>query len=200
MTTLVEKIDAVLPQTQCTQCDFPRCLEYAEAIEDGTADINQCPPGGQYTIDAIAGLMDRKSKSLNTAHGISEPKVVAYIQEDACIGCRLCIKACPVDCIIGSGKLMHTVISVDCTGCKLCVPVCPTDCIDLIPAVSADGTPSPWPDFSREQVDKARYMTEFKIKRQAEIDAAKKQNKLIKKRAALKLEIEAALRRNSNKS
>ena len=200
MTSLAEKIDAVLPQTQCTQCDYPRCREYADAIEKGEADINQCPPGGEFTIAAIAKLLNTNPKPLNTHHGITEPKVVARIVEQECIGCRLCIKACPVDCIIGSGKLMHTVISADCTGCKLCVPVCPTDCINLVPAEAPRGTPSAWPEFSAEQVNKARYMTEFKIQRLADIEAAKKQNKLNKKRAALKLEIEAALQRNSKNS
>lgn len=131
--SVVDKINALLPQTQCAQCGHPGCRPYAEAIAANTADINQCPPGGEETIERLARLLDRKVIPLDTTFGQTTPDIVAVIDEDACIGCTLCIHACPVDAIIGAGKLMHTVIADECTGCELCLPPCPVDCIDLIP-------------------------------------------------------------------
>lgn len=131
---LVEKIDALLPQTQCGQCGYPGCRPYATAIAGGNADINQCPPGGQTTIIALADLLGRDPKPLNPENGEEKPqKTVAIIREDICIGCTLCIQACPVDAILGAPKQMHTVIAEECTGCELCVPPCPVECIDMIP-------------------------------------------------------------------
>ncbi|MGB5709105.1 MAG: RnfABCDGE type electron transport complex subunit B [Arenicellales bacterium] len=196
---LINQIDQLLPQTQCTQCDYPRCRDYAAAIAEGEADINQCPPGTSITIEALAALTGRPVKPLNPQHGVEEDKVIAYIREAACIGCKLCIKACPVDCIIGAGKLMHTVITDECTGCKLCVPVCPTDCIDLLPAPSADGTPSRWPAFTQDQVNKARRRTEIKLVRTAAIESERKAHKLEKRQAHLKQEIQAVLARKRKK-
>ena len=129
---LVEKIDALLPQTQCGQCTYPGCRPYAEAIARGDADINQCPPGGETTIIALADLLGRDPKPLNPEHGVEKAKRVAIIDEKVCIGCTLCIQACPVDAILGAPKLMHTVIEDECTGCDLCVPPCPVDCIDMV--------------------------------------------------------------------
>lgn len=130
---LVEKIDALLPQTQCGQCTYPGCRPYAEAIANGEADINQCPPGGETTIIALADLLGRDPKPLNPEHGIEEEKkTVVVIDEEICIGCTLCIQACPVDAILGAPKLMHTVIEDECTGCDLCIPPCPVDCIDIV--------------------------------------------------------------------
>lgn len=131
--TLVDKIDQLLPQTQCAQCGYPGCRPYASAIAENTADINQCPPGGETTVTALAELLNRKVLPLNPEYGIESPPVVAVIREYECIGCTLCIKACPVDAIVGAAKLMHTVIEDHCTGCELCIPPCPVDCIDLIP-------------------------------------------------------------------
>jgi electron transport complex protein RnfB len=130
---LVDRIDALLPQTQCGQCGFPGCRPYAEAIAAGKADINQCPPGGEATILALADLLDREPKPLNPEHGQEMPKTVAVIDEARCIGCTLCIQACPVDAILGAAKQMHTVIEEECTGCGLCVPPCPVNCIDMVP-------------------------------------------------------------------
>lgn len=130
---LVDRIDALLPQTQCGQCGFPGCRPYAEAIAGGKADINQCPPGGEATILALADLLDRDPKPLNPENGQEKPKTVAVIDEARCIGCTLCIQACPVDAIVGAAKHMHTVIAEECTGCNLCVPPCPVDCIDMVP-------------------------------------------------------------------
>lgn len=130
---LVEKIDAILPQTQCGQCGYPGCKPYAEAVAKGEAEINQCPPGGEEGIHKLADLLGREFKPLSAEHGVEKPKSVAVIDEQACIGCTLCIQACPVDAIVGATKAMHTVIANECTGCDLCVDPCPTDCIEMIP-------------------------------------------------------------------
>jgi electron transport complex protein RnfB len=129
---LVDSIDALLPQTQCGQCAYPGCRPYAEAIATGEADINQCPPGGEEGVIALAELLGREPKALNPDFGAAPTAaMVAFIREDECIGCTLCIQACPVDAIVGANKLMHTVIQEECTGCELCIPPCPVDCIDL---------------------------------------------------------------------
>ena len=131
---IVDQIDALLPQTQCAQCTYPGCRPYAEAIANGEAPINQCPPGGQATIVALATLLDLEVLELNAENGShDEIPLVALIDEQTCIGCTLCIQACPVDAILGAAKHMHTVIADECTGCKLCLPPCPVDCIDMIP-------------------------------------------------------------------
>lgn len=127
---LVEKIDAVLPQTQCGQCGYPGCKPYAEAIAKGEADINLCPPGGDDGIHKLADLLGVEYKPFG---GDAKPKAkaVAFIDEQTCIGCTLCIQACPVDAIVGAAKQMHTVIASECTGCELCLPPCPVDCISM---------------------------------------------------------------------
>lgn len=130
---IVDKIDAILPQTQCGQCTYPGCRPYAEAIAKGEADINQCPPGGEAVINELADLLGVDPKPLNEEHGEHSEKTVVYIDEEICIGCTLCIQACPVDAIVGAAKLMHTVIESECTGCDLCIPVCPVDCIYIKP-------------------------------------------------------------------
>ncbi|MFT3806608.1 electron transport complex subunit RsxB [Arenimonas sp.] len=134
MEAMVERIDRVLPQTQCGQCGYPGCKPYARAIASGEADINQCPPGGETGIRRLADLLAREAKPLNPDNGIEKPPLVALIREAECIGCTKCIQACPVDAIIGAPKAMHTVLADLCTGCELCIPPCPVDCIDLIPA------------------------------------------------------------------
>jgi Na+-translocating ferredoxin:NAD+ oxidoreductase subunit B len=130
---LVRRIDALLPQTQCTKCGYEGCRPYAEAIAAGDADINQCPPGGDEGVALLASLLDREAKALNPANGLYRPPQVAVIDEATCIGCTKCIQACPVDAIVGASKLMHTVIASWCTGCELCLPPCPVDCIILAP-------------------------------------------------------------------
>ena len=130
---LVDKIDAILPQTQCGQCGFPGCRPYANAIADGEADINQCPPGGDEGVRKLADLLGREYKPLNEEHGVEKPKAVAMIDEQTCICCTLCIQACPVDAIVGAAKQMHTVVEAECTGCELCVAPCPVDCITMEP-------------------------------------------------------------------
>lgn len=129
---VVDQIDQLLPQTQCGQCGFPGCKPYAQSIAEGDA-INKCPPGGQTTINAIAKLLDITAIPLDEEHGEESIRTIAFIREDECIGCTKCIKACPVDAIVGAAKLMHTVIADECTGCDLCVDPCPVDCIDMIP-------------------------------------------------------------------
>ncbi len=131
--SLADRIDALLPQTQCEQCGYHGCRPYAEAIARGEAKINQCPPGGAAGIVQLAALLDVPVLPLDPEHGVERPRTLARIVEADCIGCTKCIQACPVDAIVGSAKLMHTVIADDCTGCELCVPACPVDCIVLEP-------------------------------------------------------------------
>ena len=132
--SLVNRIDAVLPQTQCRQCGFDGCRPYATAIARGDAEINQCPPGGETGVARIAHVVGRVPMPLNPANGIEKPFALAVIDETLCIGCTLCIQACPVDAIVGAGKRMHDVVADLCTGCELCVPPCPVDCISMVPA------------------------------------------------------------------
>ncbi len=130
---LVLEIEAKLPQTQCGQCGYAGCAPYALAIANQEAKINLCPPGGEYTLNALASLLNTEAIALEDAQKAAQPKVIAWIDEDVCIGCVACIKACPVDAILGSTKLMHTVITDECTGCELCVAPCPVDCIEMRP-------------------------------------------------------------------
>ena len=130
---IIEKIDSILPQTQCGQCGYPGCKPYATAIANGEADINQCPPGGDDGIHKLADLLGVDYKPLNEEHGVPKPKSIAIIDEKTCIGCTLCIQACPVDAILGSAKHIHTIIEKECTGCELCLPPCPVDCIEMVP-------------------------------------------------------------------
>lgn len=129
--SLIQRIDALLPQTQCGKCGHPGCQPYAEGIASGEA-INKCPPGGDETIEALARLLNVPVLQLDIERG-SAPAQVAFIREAECIGCTKCIQACPVDAIVGAAKLMHTVIVQECTGCDLCVAPCPVDCIDMLP-------------------------------------------------------------------
>jgi len=150
---LVDRIDAALPQTQCTRCGYPDCRGYAEAIATGRADINRCPPGGREGVERLAQLTNKPIAPLDPGCGTEGPRRLAVIDEAWCIGCTLCIKACPVDCIVGAPKLMHTVVESQCTGCELCIPVCPVDCIALVDA-SAGATG--WQAWSAAQADDAR--------------------------------------------
>ena len=131
-TSLAARIDALLPQTQCTRCGYPTCRAYADAIAAGATDINHCPPGGNDGIEALAQLLGRAPMPLDPANGAEAPPLVAVIDEDICIGCTKCIQACPVDAIVGAAKRMHTIIAAECTGCELCLPPCPVDCIALV--------------------------------------------------------------------
>jgi electron transport complex protein RnfB len=127
---LVEKIDAILPQTQCGQCGFPGCKPYAEAISKGEADINLCPPGGAEGVKQLAELLGVEPKPMGEGLEV-KPRSIAVIDENTCIGCTLCIQACPVDAIVGAAKQMHVIVAAQCTGCELCLPPCPVDCISM---------------------------------------------------------------------
>ncbi|AWI52741.1 electron transport complex subunit RsxB [Aquabacterium olei] len=150
-----DRINALLPQTQCTRCGYPDCASYARAIAAGEADINQCPPGGAEGVARLAAATGLPVKPLNPVHGEEGPLRLAVIDEAWCIGCTLCIKACPVDAVIGTNKHLHTVIEADCTGCELCIPVCPVDCISLEPAHPAP-EPTGWAAWTPQQADAAR--------------------------------------------
>jgi Na+-translocating ferredoxin:NAD+ oxidoreductase subunit B len=130
--SLVERIDALLPQTQCGQCRYPGCRPYAAAIAVGEAEIDRCPPGGDATVRALAAMLGREPRPIDPRYGVTKPRIVAVIDEDRCIGCALCLPACPVDAIIGAPRMMHTVVESQCTGCELCLPPCPVDCIALV--------------------------------------------------------------------
>jgi electron transport complex protein RnfB len=138
---LADRIDALLPQTQCGRCGYPACRPYAEAIARGKAPINRCPPGGMQGVQALARLTGQPEQPIDPACGAEAPPRVAFIDEEVCIGCTKCIQACPVDAIVGASKLMHTVIADLCTGCELCVAPCPVDCIDMLPVPDAPARP-----------------------------------------------------------
>ena len=150
------QINALLPQTQCTRCGFPDCASYAQAIATGEAGINQCPPGGEEGIQRLSKATGLPALPLSVEHGVESPRFLAVIDESWCIGCTLCIKACPVDCIIGAPKQMHTVIEDQCTGCELCIPACPVDCISLVPSTQTLPAPTGWNAWSGAQADDAR--------------------------------------------
>jgi electron transport complex protein RnfB len=146
-----DMVDQLLPQTQCGQCGFPGCRPYAEAVAKGEAEINQCVPGGENTVRSLANLLGKDVQPVDAERGAAKPKALAVIDENLCIGCTLCLQACPVDAIVGAAKHMHTVIAGECTGCELCVPVCPVDCIRMEP-IRAETTTWKWPDPERQTV------------------------------------------------
>ncbi|NML14633.1 electron transport complex subunit RsxB [Azohydromonas sp. G-1-1-14] len=152
MQGLAAAIDAALPQTQCTRCGYADCRAYAQAVAEGTAAIDRCPPGGAEGVRRLAELTGQAPRPLDAACGSEGPRQVAFIDEAWCIGCTLCIKACPVDCIAGATKRMHTVIESECTGCALCLLACPVDCIVMEPVTTATG----WAAWSPAQAEHAR--------------------------------------------
>jgi electron transport complex protein RnfB len=150
---LAEALLDALPQTQCRRCGYADCRAYAEAIADGAADVNRCPPGGAEGVARLARIADRPVLALDVSCGVESPRALAVIDEGACIGCALCLKACPTDAILGAAKRMHTVIDAACTGCELCIPVCPVDCISL---VGASGERTGWNAWSAGEARLAR--------------------------------------------
>jgi electron transport complex protein RnfB len=176
---------AVLPHTQCTRCGYPDCAAYAQAIVDGDAAINQCPPGGAQGIRRLAEVTGLPELPLNPANGVEAPRTLVFIDEAWCIGCTLCIEACPVDAIMGSNKLMHTVIEPYCTGCDLCLPVCPVDCII---SENASGSATGWAAWSTQQAAQAqeRYaFNSYRRKRDLGENAKKLEEKAVMKLADL---------------
>jgi electron transport complex protein RnfB len=172
--TLVNCIDALLPQTQCQRCGYADCYAYAQALAANSAELNQCPPGGDETIAALAQLLKCATKPLNPIHGIHAPRAVAVIDEAVCIGCTRCILACPVDAILGATKLMHSVITEECTGCELCIPPCPVDCIVMVPAAH-DDTAS-----KQARADLGRRRHHFRAERLARDRAERAQRQTLK--------------------
>ena len=150
---MAARIEAALPQTQCTRCGYPDCASYAQAVATGEAGINQCPPGGALGVARLAAITGRPELPLNPLHGQEAPRAVAVIDENWCIGCTLCIKACPTDAILGLNKRMHTVMAIHCTGCELCIPACPVDCIRM---ENVTGQATGWAAWSALQAEQAR--------------------------------------------
>jgi electron transport complex protein RnfB len=160
--SLLEQLNNALPQTQCTRCGYPDCQRYAEAIFQGEADINQCPPGGTEGVERLAALTGKPATPLNPENGLEGPRTIAIIDEAWCIGCTLCIAACPTDAIVGANKRMHTVVEPYCTGCELCIPACPVDCISLEPIdINLIG----WASWPQELADLARQRYDVRTER-----------------------------------
>jgi electron transport complex protein RnfB len=168
VTAPAARIHAVLPQTQCTRCGYPDCAGYADAIAAGQAQINQCPPGGSEGVQRLAAVTGRAALPLTPVPGVEGPRALAVIDEAWCIGCTLCLDACPTDAIVGSNKLMHTVIEPYCTGCELCVPVCPVDCIAL---ENVTGERTGWQAWSAAQADEALQRYDARQRRLAREEA-----------------------------
>lgn len=183
--SLVEQINNALPQTQCTRCGYPDCQRYAEAIVQGEADINQCPPGGTEGVERLAALTGKPALPLNPENGLEGPRTIAIIDEAWCIGCTLCIGVCPTDAIVGANKRMHTVVERYCTGCELCIPACPVDCISLEPM---DVSLSGWAAWPQELADLARQRYDARsarLKREALEHDKRLEAKALKKLADL---------------
>ncbi|PWF39051.1 electron transport complex subunit RsxB [Massilia glaciei] len=179
--TLADQIEDLLPQTQCTKCGYPACRPYAQAIAAGEADINQCPPGGAEGVARLAKLLGRAVIPINPVNGVERARPVAFIDESLCIGCTLCIQACPVDAIMGAAKQMHTILPSLCTGCDLCVAPCPVDCIAMIPVTQER---SGWAAWSQEAADGARArhdLRELRLKRERDENDARLAAKAVAK-------------------
>jgi len=190
--TLADQIEDLLPQTQCTKCGYPACRPYAEAIARGDAEINQCPPGGIEGVARLSALTGRPVIPINPANGVERPRPVAFIDEALCIGCTLCIQACPVDAILGAAKQMHTILPSLCTGCDLCVAPCPVDCISMIPrSEDPRGELTGWDAWSQQQADAARARHDFRsarLQREKEENDARLAAKALEKMRAVTAE------------
>lgn len=182
MASLARCIDAALPQTQCTRCGYPDCRRYAQAIADGSAAINRCPPGGAEGIVRLAALTRQPVLPLDDACGAEGPRGVAVIDEAWCIGCTLCLAACPVDAILGAHKRMHTVVDASCNGCELCIPVCPVDCITMTPVT---GSATGWQAWSPAQAAESQRRYQQHLARTARSEQENAQRLAIKAEAKL---------------
>lgn len=180
--SLADQLENALPQTQCTKCGYPACRPYAEAIANGTASYNQCPPGGQEGVVRLASILGKTVIPLDISHGLERERPVAKIEEAYCIGCTLCIQACPVDAIIGAPKQMHAIISELCTGCDLCVEPCPVDCISMLPVTTGQ---TGWDAWSQSQADKSRRL--YTLRNQRLIREKQENDERLAAKAAAKL-------------
>jgi len=185
---LADQLEDLLPQTQCTKCGYAACRPYAEAIANGEAGINQCPPGGMEGVRRLAAATGRPVIPINPANGVERPRPVAFIDEALCIGCTLCIQACPVDAILGAAKQMHTILPSLCTGCDLCVAPCPVDCIAMVPVT---GERTGWDAWSQPDADAARARHDFRsarLQREREENDARLAAKAVEKMRAVTAE------------
>jgi electron transport complex protein RnfB len=186
--SLADQIEDLLPQTQCTKCGYPACRPYAEAVAEGRAGYNQCPPGGAEGVARLAALLGKPVIPLNPVNGVERPRPVAVIDESLCIGCTLCIQACPVDAIVGAAKQMHTVVAELCTGCDLCVAPCPVDCIAMVDVTLGR---TGWDAWSQPQADAARErhaFRTFRLRREKEENDARLAAKAAAKLKAVEAE------------
>ena len=193
MNTLANRIHDALPQTQCTRCGYPDCKAYAQAIAEQEVPINQCPPGGAEGVAILARLTGRAALPLNPEHGVEGPMMVAVIDEAWCIGCTLCIKACPTDAILGSNKVMHTVIESACTGCDLCLPVCPVDCIEMVPISGEKTGWTAWSDVLATQARQRYESRQFRLVVEEREHAERQEAKAAMKLANLETHTHTAL-------
>ena len=183
--SLAQRINDALPQTQCTRCGYPDCASYAQAIANQQAKINQCPPGGEEGVRRLAHVTGQAVEPLNPDNGLEGPLTLAVIDEAWCIGCTLCIKACPTDAIVGANKRMHTVIEPYCTGCELCIPACPVDCISLEPVdVDLSGWAA-WPQALADQARTRYTLHQARRTREEKENAERLQAKALQKLADL---------------
>jgi len=197
---LNQQIDALLPQTQCQRCGYPRCADYADAIASGAANINRCPPGSEYTRIALAQMLHREAIDLDSECGSEGPRLLFFIDEKHCIGCTLCIQACPVDAIIGSAKKMHTIFATECTGCELCVPACPVDCIHSEIHPAADSIPSgKWPGITDLEAEHARRRINARLQRLQRIAKSEREKRKTREASNIREEIAAAVVRVKQK-
>ncbi|MFZ6768554.1 electron transport complex subunit RsxB [Undibacterium sp. Di26W] len=180
--SLADQLENALPQTQCTKCGYPACRPYAEAIADGTANYNQCPPGGQEGMQRLAHILGKPLLPLDSSHGRERERPVAVIEEAYCIGCTLCIQACPVDAIIGAPKQMHTIIPALCTGCDLCVAPCPVDCISMLPVTPGK---TGWDAWSEDLASQARQ--QFHLRQQRLLREKQENDERLTAKATAKL-------------